>query len=194
MTPRAVLHVTSLLGGGVDRHVRDIARTAAGKHLVWYASDHADVVEIAGESRFFPLDRAVLERNPEALARWLRGQGVGIVHAHSASRAARSRATWAASALGTAVIATLHDILFLRREGFEPGAAAGADPDWLAETAPFLRAAAAVLAPSEYLAQLAHASPAAFLRRLVSLRVSLPPSACRQATLSMPEACGVHSA
>ena len=155
MSSCAVLHITSLLGGGVDRHVRDIARSASGRHLVWHIADGADVIEVPREGRFLPLDAAAIGRAPTQLAGWLRAQGVGVIHAHSVSRAARRRARWAAQALGIATIVTLHDILFLRREGFEPGAAPGADPAWLAQTAPFLRNAAAVLAPSHFVADLA---------------------------------------
>jgi hypothetical protein len=53
------------------------------------------------------------------------------------------------------MFATLHDVLFLRREGFEPDAPQEPDPAWLAETSAFLRGAAAVVAPSEYIAGLA---------------------------------------
>ena len=150
-----MLHVTSLLGGGVDRHVRDIARNVARRHLVWHTGDSADVVEIAGEGRFLPLDRQALERDPKVLEHWFREQGVGIVHAHSLGRATRARATWAASALGVPTMVTLHDILFLRHDAFEPDAARGPDPEWLAETSPFLAKAAAVIAPSGYIAGLA---------------------------------------
>ncbi|HEX7466920.1 MAG TPA: glycosyltransferase family 4 protein, partial [Usitatibacter sp.] len=155
MSSCAVLHITSLLGGGVDRHVRDIARAAPGRHVVWHTSDSADVIEVSGTGELLPLDGAAIERDPAPLAEWLRAMGVGIVHAHSVGRAARRRAAWAAQALGVPTIVTLHDILFLRREGFEPGAARGADPAWLALTAPFLRAAAAVIAPSRFVADLA---------------------------------------
>lgn len=151
----AVLHVTSLLGGGVDRHVRDIARSVPRRHFTWHAGEHADVIEIVGESRFVPLDGAAIERKPELLAHWLRDQSIGIVHAHSVSRPVRARAAWAMSALGVRCIATLHDILFLRRDAFEGGAAREADPRWLAETAPFLQQAAALIAPSDYLADMA---------------------------------------
>ena len=139
----------------MDRHVRDIARAASGRHLVWHTSDGADVIEGPRDGQFLPLDDAAIERASAQLADWLRAQGVGVIHAHSVTRAARGRAKWAAQALGIATIVTLHDILFLRREGFEPGAAPGADPAWLAETAPFLRTAAAVLAPSHFVADLA---------------------------------------
>ena len=155
MTPPAVLHVTSLLGGGVDRHVRDIARSIARRHLVWHAGEAAEVMEIPAERRFHPLDRERVEHESEPLARWLRSQGVGLVHVHSMQPAARSRAAWTMRSLGVGCIATLHDVLFLRRDAF--GAAAPLEPerDWLAQTAGFLRAARAVVAPSEYVAALA---------------------------------------
>jgi glycosyltransferase involved in cell wall biosynthesis len=155
MSSCAVLHITSLLGGGVDRYVRDIARAAPGRHLVWHTADSADVIEVLRDGEFLPLDGAALERAPGRLADWLRAHRVGVIHAHSLSHAARRRAAWTAQALGVRTIVTLHDILFLRREGFEPGAAPGADAAWLAETAPFLRGAAAVLAPSRFVADLA---------------------------------------
>ena len=41
----AVLHVTSLLGGGVDRHIRDIARGVPRPHLFWHAAENAEVIE-----------------------------------------------------------------------------------------------------------------------------------------------------
>lgn len=151
----SVLHVTSLPGGGVDRHIRDVARTVARNHLIWHTADAADVIEIPRERRYLPLDRAACEREPETLARWLRARGVGLVHAHSVNRAARDRATWASQALGTRAVVTLHDVLFLRREGFEPGASREPDAAWLDETAAFLRGAAAVVAPSDYLAGVA---------------------------------------
>jgi glycosyltransferase involved in cell wall biosynthesis len=147
-----------LPGGGVDRHVRDIARASPRRHLVWHTAQSADVIEIAGAKRYLPLDRARFEHEPQGLAQWLRSEGVGMVHAHSAGRPVRQRAAWAAQALGVPSMVTLHDILFLRREGFDPGAARDADPAWLAETAPFLRDAAAVVAPSEYIADIARAN------------------------------------
>ncbi|MFZ3321113.1 MAG: glycosyltransferase family 4 protein [Usitatibacter sp.] len=155
MRPPAVLHVTSVLGGGVDRHVRDIARASQGRHVIWHTADGADVVEVAGGNEPVALDPASIDRDGATLAAWLRSQRVGLVHVHSVSEAARTRAAWAATALGVATIVTLHDILFLRANGFEPGAGAQAHPAWLARTAPFLRDAAAVIAPSDYIARLA---------------------------------------
>ena len=148
-----VLHVTSLLGGGVDRHIRDIARAGSRDHLVWHASGHAEVIEEPTTHRYFPLDPAVAMG--DSLAGWMRSRGVGIVHAHSVSEAARARATWAARALGVPLIATLHDVLFLRSDGLEPGAPRAPDPHWLAKTGEFLAGAAARIAPSDYIAGLA---------------------------------------
>ena len=136
----------------MDRHVRDIARGAARRHLVWHVADTADAIEIPGERRIFALDPSAVEREAPVLERWLRGQGVGLVHAHSVAGAARARAAWALQALGAPLLLTLHDVLFLRPDGFEPGASAQPDPAWLAQTAAFARAAAAVIAPSRYLA------------------------------------------
>src|SRR5258705_9753720 len=75
-----VLHITSLLGGGVDRHVRDIARSAPGRHVVWHASEAADVIEVPGTDELLPLDAAAIHRDPPRLGEWLRAHEVGVVH------------------------------------------------------------------------------------------------------------------
>jgi glycosyltransferase involved in cell wall biosynthesis len=152
MVACSVLHVAPLLGGGVDRHIRDIARGVPRAHLFWHVADAAEVIEDPRARRYFPLADGAMN---ESLAGWLRGRGVGVVHAHAVDKASRARATWAAEALGAPIIATLHDVLFLRREGLEPGAPRDADPAWLAGTSAFLAGAAARIAPSEYLAALA---------------------------------------
>jgi glycosyltransferase involved in cell wall biosynthesis len=179
MTDCAVLHVTSLMGGGVDRHVRDISRGASRAHLIWHASETADVIEDIAGRRYLPLDREAFARDPAALEGWLRRERVGIVHAHSVSRASRSRAAWAAAALGARHVATLHDVLFLRADGFEPGAAPGADAAWLAETSGFLREAAAVAAPSDYLAGVAR-------RNIPGLDVTVIPNGSRPRAAGVP--------
>lgn len=155
MSSCAVLHVTSLLGGGVDRHIRDIARAGGREHLVWHAGEDTELIEETSRRRYYPLDSAVAMG--DALAVWMRSRGVGIVHAHSVSAPVRARAWWAALALGIPIIATLHDVLFLRSDGLEPGAPREPDPRWLAQTAEFLAGAAARIAPSDYIAELARA-------------------------------------
>ena len=155
MEPCAVLHITSLHGGGVDRYVRDIARSLARPQLVWHAGDAAEVLEVPGAPRYLALDPAAVDRDGGRLAEFLRHSRVGLVHVHSMTRAVRRRAAETAGRLGVRTLATLHDVLFLRREGFEADAPRTPDPEWLAETSAFLRSAAAVVAPSEYIAGLA---------------------------------------
>ena len=154
MDPPAVLHVMSPLGGGVDRHVRDIVSQVGRRHVLWHVGERAEVVEVAGKRRFFPLDPARIAAAPESLAAWLRALGIGLVHLHTVVRAPRSRATWAAQALGLPLLVTLHDVLFQRSDAFE-FQAPPPDGPWVAEVEPALRSAKAVLAPSDYLATLA---------------------------------------
>ena len=151
----AVLHVTSLPGGGVDRHIRDIARGSPRRHLAWHAAEGCDAIEVLGERRVHALAPDATQGRGAALADWLRRQGVGLVHAHSVAAAPRERAAWAASALGVPTIATLHDVLFLRPDGFEPGAPRTPDAAWLMQTGTFLAAAAERVAPSDFIAGLA---------------------------------------
>ncbi len=169
MEPSAVLHIASLHGGGVDRHVRDIVRNVARPQLVWHASPRAEVLELVREGRCLPLDAAALEREPVTLDRLLRRERVGLIHTHSVAQAVRSRARSLAQRLSLPVVATLHDILFLHAEAFEPGAGANPDPAWLAQTSSFLREAAAVVAPSGYVADLAR-------RHIPGLEVQVVPN------------------
>ena len=155
MRPCAVLHVTSIPGGGVDRHVRDIRARGRRPHLSWHCAEGMDVLEQPDAGlRFLPLDRGALQDDPDALAPWLRERGVGLVHLHSLGRPARARATSIARALDVPTAVTLHDVLFLRHDAFLQDTVE-ADPAWLDEVAPVLRDAARVLAPSRYIAELA---------------------------------------
>jgi glycosyltransferase involved in cell wall biosynthesis len=166
MTEPAILHVTSLFGGGVDRHVRDLVGTIARPQLVWHAGDGADVVEDPRERRFLPIARGAVG---DALASWLRGRHVGLVHLHQLTRAPRERAAWACGALRVPRLTTLHDILFLRPDAFAATDPLEPDAAWLASTAATLRESAAVLAPSRWLAGLASS-------RIPGLRVEVVPN------------------
>jgi hypothetical protein len=165
MDRAAVLHIASLHGGGVDRHVRDIARSVPRGHLVWHAGARAEVLELARERRFLPLDTGALESRPDILERLLRQARVGLVHAQSLGDRARAIAACAR----IPIVATLHDVLFLRADGLQPGTPPEPDPAWLAKTAAFLREAAAVVAPSEYIAELAR-------RHVAGLEVQVVPN------------------
>ena len=157
MNPPAVLHVLSLHGGGVDRHVRDLVAAVPRAQLLWHVGGRAEVLEGGGARRFLPLDPARVDRDPERLAAWLRAHGIGILHLHSMARAARARAEELARRLRLPLLATLHDVTFLRPDAFdfeEPRA----EPTWVGEIAPLLGRAAAVFAPSEFIAGIARAS------------------------------------
>src|SRR6185503_7505004 len=166
MRPCAVVHVTSLLGGGVNRHVRDIARSSARRHLVWHVGERAEVMQNA--ERYRPLDPARVDGDRAAWRDWLRSQGAGVIHLHSLEAPARRRASEAREALGAGLVATLHDVLFLRRDAFEVGSDEP-DPAWLSENARLLRDCDAVLAPSEHIAALAR-------RHVEGLEVTVVPN------------------
>jgi len=136
----------------VDRHVRSIARGSRHAQLTWHVGERAEVMEVAADARYVALQASAIDRDPAPLAAWLRGRRAGIVHAHATTEAARRRTLWAAQALGVRYLATLHDILFLRPRAFEEPDAPP-DPAWLQRNGEFLRGAAQVIAPSEYIAQ-----------------------------------------
>lgn len=152
MSRAAILHVTSPFGGGVARHLGDLARAIGRPQLVWHAAAGADVIEEAGRGRYHALAGDCAN---EALARWLRARRVGLVHLHQLGEAARSRAEWASAALGVPRVATLHDVLFLHPDAFSADDPLAPEASWLARTSQALRGCAAVLAPSRWLADLA---------------------------------------
>jgi glycosyltransferase involved in cell wall biosynthesis len=171
----AVLHVTSIPGGGVDRHVRDIAAAGLRPHYTWHVAEGVDVIERPDAPRYLPV--AANAAVPHATD-FLRTRGVGVLHLHSLSRPARARASAVASALGIPTIVTLHDVLFLGPARFELAADAAPDAAWLEEVAPVLRSAASVLAPSKYIAELA--------RRHCGLEPSVVPNGIEVAAVQAP--------
>src|SRR5512134_1344640 len=114
MSALSVLHLLSLHGGGVDRHVRDIAARVPRAHVLWHVGENAEVLESALAPRFLPLDPVRIDAQPDAIAGWLGASAVGVAHLHSLARAPRRRAEQAASRLGIPLVATLHDVQFLR--------------------------------------------------------------------------------
>lgn len=169
-----ILHITSLLGGGVDRHVRDIVRSTGGPHLVWHVGERAEVMEIPGE-RYIALEPAAIDAEPGAMTSWMASRNARVVHAHSLEPKVKTRAR--ATALPT--IVTLHDVLFLRRDAFEEGAVLEPDRAWLDDNARFLREAQAVIAPSEFIADLAR-------RHIDGLEVGVIPNGSREYSSADP--------
>ncbi|MBK8325375.1 MAG: glycosyltransferase [Betaproteobacteria bacterium] len=155
MTPPAILHVTSLFGGGVDRHLRDVLAGVARPQLVWHAGEAGEAIEEPAAKRFFPLAAGAFAASRDKLAAWLASHRVGLVHLHALGDAPRERAVWAARELGVPLVVTLHDVLFLDPAAFERADPLAGDAAWLAKITPVLRSAARVMAPSVWLAELA---------------------------------------
>lgn len=155
MTPPAILHVTSLFGGGVDRHLRDVLAGVARPQLVWHAGEAGEAIEEPAAKRFFPLAAGAFAASRDKIAAWLTSRRVGIVHLHALGDAPRERAEWAARELGVPLVVTLHDVLFLDPAAFERADPLAGDAAWLAKITPVLRNAARVIAPSAWLADLA---------------------------------------
>ena len=175
------MHVVSPLGGGVDRHVRDLVAALARPQLLWHVADRAEVIEGAsGDRRFLPLDPARVDAARGELAQWLKALGVGLVHLHTVVQAPRRRAEWVARELGIPLMVTLHDVLFLRRDAFDFDAPQ-ADPAWTREVEPVLRQARSVLAPSQYVADLA-------ARTFRGLAVDVVPNGLEPRDANRPEA------
>ena len=170
------LRLSGFLGGqvnvthnSVDRHVRDIVRHVDCPQWIWHVAEPAEVLEDPARRSCLVLDREAVDREAGTLGRWLRKQRVGVLHVHSLTRAARARAASLAAPSALPFVATLHDVLFLRPDALNPGTGLEPDRAWLAETAPFLRSARAVLAPSEFIAELAR-------RHVPGLEVSVVPN------------------
>jgi len=147
--PDAILHITAAEGGGTDRYIRDLAATAQGRHWIWHASAGLDVIEDVAARRFFT------PRDDEALARWMRGSGVGIVHLHGVTPDCTARLGQAQRARRLPYIVSLHDVSFIAPDAFATGGMPVADPEWVASLHDFLRGAAAIVAPSEFIRDLA---------------------------------------
>jgi len=155
MSPPAILHVTSLFGGGVDRHLRDILAGVPRPHLVWHAGAAGEAIEEPAGARFHALAAGAFSESRARLAAYLASHRVGLVHLHALVDAPRERAEWAARELGVPLVVTLHDVLFLDAGAFGRADPLAGDEGWLAKTSPLLRSAARVVAPSQWLATLA---------------------------------------
>ena len=105
----AILHLTSAIGGGIDRYIRDIAASVPGRHLIWHAGDSIDALEDVRARVFTPLaDVEHAERGATAIDAWRRARGVGLVHLHGAD--ARTRQRFAMIDAAVPAVATLHDV------------------------------------------------------------------------------------
>lgn len=139
-----VLHVTSAEGGGTDRYIRDLAATTDARHWIWHTG--ANVIEDVAAVRFY---RA---RDDAALARWLAGAGIGLVHMHGVTRSSAAALARVRATRDIACVVTLHDMSFVAPRAFEGDLAA--DAGEIERVAPLLAGAARVIAPSAFIANL----------------------------------------
>jgi glycosyltransferase involved in cell wall biosynthesis len=148
----AILHLTAAPGGGVDRYIRDLVASVPRRQYIWHAGPELDVIEDVAATSFLPLRPGPEEAlGVSSLESWLRATGIGAVHLHGVDGACRHRLSLIERARTIPWIATLHDLMFINRDAFlRPGVPAP-DAAWIAEVAPALRNAAAVLAPSRFI-------------------------------------------
>jgi glycosyltransferase involved in cell wall biosynthesis len=152
----SVVHLAPMQVGGIDRHVRDIVATVRRGQAIWHVSAALDVLELSGEPRFIPLAPSRGKQPAaQALLRFLRDAGVGLVHVHSVDTETRARLAWLRERLDLPYLVTLHDVSFLDARAFERAGIPEPDAQWIAALGPVIEGAAAVIAPSECIRALA---------------------------------------
>lgn len=151
----SVLHVSAAEGGGADRYIRDVAATVPARHLVWHVGSGLDVIEDVGRERFFPLSQRLTgSEGPGLLREWLEASGIAAVHLHGVGVECRERLALVQRALPLPWFVTLHDLGFVNPDAFS-APVLKPDPAWIAEVESTLSGAAAVLAPSTFVRDLA---------------------------------------
>jgi glycosyltransferase involved in cell wall biosynthesis len=143
-----VVHITAAEGGGADRYIRDLAASTAARHWIWHAG--ADIIEDVATGRYYqPGDAA-------AVRTWRAAAGIGLAHLHGLGDACRQAlAQWqATSDPALPYLVTLHDVAFVWREAFDFTELPSPEAQWLATLRPVLAHAAALVAPSAYIAGL----------------------------------------
>ena len=155
VTRSSILHVSAAEGGGVDRYIRDIAANVPRRHFLWHVGSGVDVIEDMALQRFMPLSRNI--GNDDAttpIERWLRANGVGVVHLHGLGDPCRDRLALVQRATAAPCVVTLHDLTFVYPQAFsarvlEPDAA------WMARISETLARTATLIAPSAFIRDLA---------------------------------------
>jgi glycosyltransferase involved in cell wall biosynthesis len=152
----AVLHITAAAGGGVDRYIRDLAANPARPHLVLHVGSSIDVLEDIATGQYIPLrDIAGKDADDAGIARWLRAAGIGIAHLHGLDEGCRARLGTLVRSCELPYVVTLHDLQFVNPRAFEAPGMPEPDPECIAEVGPVLERAATVIAPSEFILDVA---------------------------------------
>jgi glycosyltransferase involved in cell wall biosynthesis len=156
LVPGAVLHITAAAGGGADRYIRDLAASTPRRHHVWHVGTGQTVAEDIGARRFVPLgDRVASDVEHEALRRWLELSGIGVVHMHGVDEGCRMHLDALLRARSLPYLVTLHDLQFVNPRAFEADGMPEPETDWIVAIDPVLEHAATVIAPSEFILEVA---------------------------------------
>ena len=155
MSGASILHISAAEGGGADRYIRDVAAAVPGRHWLWHAGSGIDIVEDIARQRFFPLSERVASVDAQPLLReWLQAAGFGAVHLHGVGAECRKRLELVHRALPVPWFVTLHDLTFVDPDAFSADVVKP-DAAWIREIQAALANAAAVLAPSSFVRDLA---------------------------------------
>ena len=147
----AVLHVTSAPGGGVDRYVRDIARALPSSHVALHAGPEIDVIEDLATGDVMP----VPARSAPVAA--MLGAAAALVHVHTIDEDSRARVAEIRSGASVPAVLTLHDVSFVDPHAFASGSTRR-DPEWARTMRDFASGMQAVIAPSDFIRDLARAA------------------------------------
>jgi len=152
----AVLHVTAAAGGGADRYIRDLATSTPRHHRILHVGAGPTVTEDIGARRFVPvanLGAPGVDR--DALRRWLDLSGIGIVHMHGVDEGCRAHLDALLAARSLPYLVTLHDLQFVNPRAFEADGMPEPDAGWIIAIGSMLERAATVIAPSEFILDIA---------------------------------------
>lgn len=181
-TAPGVLHITSAAGGGVDRNIRDLASSSQRAHYVLHVGDSVDVLEDPTAHRFTPLRDLSANGHSPAVARWLDAAGIGIAHLHGVDASCRKRFDALTRAHALPYVVTLHDLNFVNPNAFDASGMPEPDPGWIAQVAPFLERSATVIAPSQFILDVALACARGLRSAVIAPGIRMPDAA------SIPEA------
>lgn len=168
-TSLVVLHVTSAPGGGVDRYVRDIARALPSGHVALHAGQEIDIVENLATGDVIPV-----QARSAAVAAML-GSSAGAVHVHTIDDESRSRVAALRALRPTPAVLTLHDVSFAQPRAFasagtlrEETSSRASDADWPRTMREFAASMQAVIAPSDFIRDLAAATLPGVITTMIS--------------------------
>ncbi|HVN35418.1 MAG TPA: glycosyltransferase [Casimicrobiaceae bacterium] len=180
----AVLHITAAAGGGADRYIRDLAASTPHRHYAWHVGAGPTVAEDISARRFAPIaNLGAAGGDREALSRWLELAGIGIVHVHGVDEGCRAHLDTLLRARLLPYLVTLHDLQFVNPRAFETDGMPEPDADWIVAIGPLLERAATVIAPSEFILNIAIVCSPGIRATVIPPGVRLP---SMRATLQTP--------